>query len=58
MTQIPKGLCQCGCGRLTTIANKSDSRYGHVSSVTASNAQIQVRDGQASIVYPPFSEVA
>ena len=27
---IPKGLCQCGCGAPTALANKTARRYGHV----------------------------
>lgn len=27
---IPKGFCQCGCGRKTWIATKDNPRWGHV----------------------------
>ena len=27
---IPKGLCQCGCGRKTRLARKTATNYGHV----------------------------
>ena len=28
--EIPKGLCQCGCGQQTSIAKKSDSSRGNI----------------------------
>lgn len=27
---IPEGLCQCGCGQPTRVANQDDRRYGNV----------------------------
>jgi hypothetical protein len=28
--QIPRGLCQCGCGQKTSIAPQSSTRWGHI----------------------------
>ena len=30
MTQVPKGFCQCGCGRKTTVSPKTAVKYGYV----------------------------
>jgi len=30
MDKIPEGLCQCGCGRLTTIPKKNHKKYGRI----------------------------
>jgi hypothetical protein len=27
---IPKGLCQCGCGKTTNLARENEKRWGHI----------------------------
>ena len=30
LDEIPYGFCHCGCGQLTPISTRNDTRYGHV----------------------------